>query len=508
MVSVRLILALMLLASAAFPGEARLLLPDPIPPGVAIDAVIEVDDAGKPVARLEFPVLEGVIWERLPGTEIQQVITNGSMRSSERLRLRVTVAKAGELAIPALTVHLRGGGSLTTAPRVATVRAGDARLIGTAVCWAEFIPSTAIVGQPVTLRFTCAFTANANQIETFGLAPPAQAKVLTSDDAPGETFGADGRRWRTLSKRWTLSFAEPGEVTVRGQQEYVPCEPFGTGFVMTGPRQRMPIPPATVRIRPMPAGGRPEGWNGLVAPVTVAASLDRERLAVGEGARLTIRVRGAQAGLLVRPALDPIDGVSARGRDEAGERSDDERTFTWDLQPAAAGTYQVVSPAVAYFDPAIDAFRAMRGERLTLRVEAGSATPVTVVGGAPAAVAVPATTALALPLPRHGDAARAWSPTALAAALALAGLATAVVGIAARWPRRTRRAHRGRALAAAMRAGDHTAAARAASALRADLPPHLVAVADAFDAELAAIRFGGASAERLAGLAAQLETLP
>ena len=155
-----------------------------------------------------------------------------------------------------------------------------------------------------------------------------------------------------------------------------------------------------------------------------------------------------------------------------------------------------------------DAVKLPFGERLTLRVEAGSATPVTVVGGAPAAVAVPATTALALPLPRHGDAARAWSPTALAAALALAGLATAVVGIAARWPKRTRRAHRGRALAAALRAGDHTAAARAASALRADLPPHLIAVADAFDAELAAIRFGGASAERLAGLAAQLETLP
>ena len=508
MVRLRLLIALLLVASASA-GEARLVLPDQIPPGVAVDAVVEVVDAGAAIVRLETPTLDGVTWERQSGKEIQQIITNGSARTTERLRLRLRVDQTGELAIPALTIHLLGGATLTTPPRVVAVREGDPRLVGTAVCWAEFTPATVIVGQPVTLRFTCAFAGAADQIEAFGLTPPAQATVLASEEARSETFAADGRRWRTLSKRWTLTFADPGEVTVRGQQEYVPCEPFGGGFVITGPRRRMAIAPTTLRVRPMPAGGRPEGWSGLVAPITVTASLDRERIAVGEGVQLTVRVRGAQVGLLARPTLPTVEGLAARPRDDAGTRSDDERTFVWEVQPAAAGTYVVVPPAVAFFDPASDAFRATRAERLTLRVDPGSALPVT-VSGAAAVDSAPsvATAVLSLPAPRKGTGPQVWSLTTLVATAALAALATALLGLASRWRPRPRRAHRGRALAAALRAGDHQAAALCAAALRPDLPAYLQPAADAFDAELAAVRFGGAPADLLAGRAALLEPLP
>ena len=495
--ALRLLVTLLMIGTIPA-AEARLMLPERFPPGVAIDGVIEVVDAGKPVARLEFPPLDDVIWERMPGVEMAH--------STERVRLRLTAARAGEMTIPAITIHLRGGGTLATAPRMARVHAGDPRLVGAAVCWAEFSPPTAIVGQPVTLRFTCAFAGSAEQIESFGLEPPAQATVLASDDARGETYAADGRRWRTLSKRWTLTFPEPGDVTVRGQQEYVPCEPFGAGFVAIGPRRRIPIPPATLRVRPMPPGGRPDGWNGLVAPVTVEATLDSQRIALGAGVRLSVRVRGALAGMLARPTLRPVDGLAARARDETGDRASDERTFTWDLQPAVAGTYAVTPPAVAYFDPATDAFRAARGATLTLSVDPGAATPLTVAGAETAPVAV--ATALAMPTPRRGDGGRAWSALALAMTAAVAALITVGGGVVLRLRQRPRREHRGRTLAAALRAGDLAAAAQAAAALRRDLPPERMAAADAFDAELAAVRFGGAPAGRLAALAAALETLP
>lgn len=501
-----LLLAL-LVAATAGAGEARLVLPDHVPPDSAIDGMVEVVDAGRPVARIELPPLDGASWERVGGPELLQVVVNGVASSTERHRLRLTATRAGELAIPAIAVHLHGGGRLETAPRTVSVRPGDERLVGDAVCWAEFSPATAIVGQPVSLLLTCAFARDTYQIEGFGLAPPSQATVLATVDDRGETYGADGRRWRTLTRRWTLTFPAPGEVSVRGQQEYVPCERFGTGFVAIGPRRRMPIPATLLRVRPMPPGGPPEGWNGLVAPVTVEATLDRDRIALGDGARLTVRVRGTAAGLLTRPPLPVVAGLEARPREDAGERDGDERTFAWDLQPAAAGRYVVAPPPVAYFDPAAEAFRAARATPPILLVDPGRAAPVTIAGAAPAGAASTAA-AITLPPPSLGTAPRAWTPGALATAAALAALVTAAAGMAVRWRPRPRRRHRGRTLAAALRRGDLAAAAATAAALRADLPPGLATAADAFEAELAAVRFGGAPPTHLAALAAPLEALP
>ena len=503
------LLLLVLIAATAAASEARLVLPESFPPGTPVLGVIAVVDAGRTVARIELPAVDGLTWERIGGSEVQHVIANGVARMTERHRLRLTAAHAGTLAIPPIVVHLQGGTRLETAARIALVQPGDPRLVGEAVCWAEFSPATAIVGQTVTLRMTCAFADDSFQIERVGLEPPAEATVLGSSDDGGERYGADGRRWRTLTRRWTLTFAEPGTVRVRGQQEYVPCERFVTGWVALGPARRMAIGEAVLQVRPVPAGGRPEGWNGLVGPVTAEATLERERIALGEGTRLSLRVRGSTAGLLARPPLPPVAGLEARARDESGERAGDERTFTWDLRPAAAGSYAVTSPAIAYYDAASDTFRALRAPAPTLVVEPGTAAPMTIAGAAvPAAVADVPATAPGMPAPRRGHAAQVWPPATLLAVVALAALVTALVGVAARWRPRPRRAHRGRALAAALRAGDLAAAARCAAALRADLPADLDAAADDFERELAAVRFGGMADTRLRALAAPLERLP
>jgi len=503
-------LLVVLLAGAAFAAEARLVLPDRFPPGAGITGAIEVSDAGKAVARIALPTLAGVTWERLPGTEVRQTITGASSHTTVRIPIRITVERAGELTIPSFAVGLHGGGELQTEPRMVTVEAGQGRLVGNAVCWAEFVPATALVGQPVTLRVTCAFADPAFQIQSFGVVPPEQAVVIAAQEERGEDFGADGRRWRTHAKRWTLTFAEPGEITVKGQQEYFPCQSFGGSYIATGPGRRMTIAPATLRVRAVPAGGRPEGWNGLVAPVAVEASLDRARIALGEGVRLRVRIRGPQADLIVRPPLPAIPGLAARAREDDATPVASERTFTWDLQPTAAGTYTVRPPAVPYFDPQSDAFRTASATAPILRVDPGTAATLT-IAGTPSAVPAPepaTPAALTMPAPRRGEAPPAWPPLLLAAVIAGAAVAVAGLVTMARWRPKPKQIHRGHVLTAALRSGDLAATARAMQALRADLPAALTAEADAFEATLDAVRFGDAPAAGLATLARPLEDLP
>jgi hypothetical protein len=501
-------------AACASAGEARLLLPERFPPGAGIDGSVEVSDAGSPVAELAFPELDGVRWERLPGGMTEQITINRSTRSTQRIPIRVRVERAGDLTLPPLRMTLLDGRVLETAPRPVTVRAGETRLVGEAVCWAEFSPRSTFTGVPVELVYTCAFVDPSLQIERFGIAPPPQAAIGGSREERGEIYAADGRRWQTLVKRWTLSFAEPGQVAVRGRQEYLPCEPFGNQYIPIGPRRRVAVPEARLIIRPMPSDGRPADWNGLVGPVIVSASLDRPRIALGEGTRLRVRVAAAQPSGLVRPRLPPLRGMQAVPRDAEGSIGAGERVFAWDLEPLVAGSLRIPPIAVPYFDVADERFRSATSAPLTLEVGGGAATEVTIAGGGGGGpepdheLGSQAPAPPALPAPRRGDGAGAWSAATLARFGAASLAVVALAALAARWRPRPGRIHRGRQLAAALAAEELETAARIASALRVDVPDADLPALDAFDGELAAVRFGGAAPHRLAALAAPLMERP
>src|SRR5690606_9387310 len=52
--------------------------------------------------------------------------------------------------------------------------------------------------------------------------------------------------------------------------------------------------PVTLEVRPLPAEGRPAGFNGLVGRYDLSVTADRERASVGDPIGLSLRIRGPE----------------------------------------------------------------------------------------------------------------------------------------------------------------------------------------------------------------------
>ncbi len=130
-------------------------------------------------------------------------------------------------------------------------------------------------------------------------------------------------------------------------------------------------PPVQVDVRPLPEG--PAGYQGVVGPLAVAASLEPKILRVGEAATLKVRwsgngnLEGVAAPTLSLPeglrAFPPRDSGSGR---QARSNLKSERTWAYLILADRPGVYSVAPPEVTYFDPASASFRRAEAKPLTL----------------------------------------------------------------------------------------------------------------------------------------------
>jgi hypothetical protein len=511
-----LLLALALVAGGA---EARLDLPDPLVPGVVLEATLTVANAPARVAEVVLPTVAGLEWKLQNGRNYSTTIINGQSSTSETLRIALRAQAVEAIAIPALTVRLGDGSSLATAAVTLKPKAADANLTGEA--WAElaFEPATIVPGETTTLAYRLYLRQDRpREVEKPGIEPPAGALAMGErSETKGSTTDAQGRRWKVTTWRWPLTWSQAGTYEARGQQEWFRCREDVFGRLAAESRHQLAVKPASVVVTTLPAEGRPDDYAGLVGAVTVSASLDRPRIAAGEGALLELVVGGRQAGLIGRPALQLPPGIQAYPKDDGEPAAPDERRFRWDLVPAAAGEFTIPPVGWPWFDPASRSYRRAQSGPLTLTVLPGRAREL-VVSGAPLApvpaparpVAAPVAAALELPAPLRG-AAPARPGLALGlAGFALAGALGAALGLGERWRLRAPRGpHRGRALAAALAGGDLERMAAALLALRTATDPARREDVAALERAVDLARFGGqplddearARARRLEGCA-------
>jgi hypothetical protein len=379
----------------------------------------------------------------------------------------------------------------------------DPRLAGDGFAEARFEPAEVVPGQPTTLVLRV--VVRARQDLSPGLAPPAEALRLGDPEtSQGTTAGVDGTPWAVTTWRWPLAFPGPGSATAAGQQQVlVPTGRVDIFGNQQGVARQLPIRPAVVTVRPLPTAGRPTDYTGLVGEIRVAAALDRDRIALGEGARLTVTIHGAQLDLLRPPPFVPPAGLQAYPR--TPETADGARIFSWDLVPVQAGTVALPPTSVPWFDPAAGAYRRSGGETLVLTVIPGRPREL-VTGGAPPPEPASSVTAGPVLPPPVGHGGGWWPHPAWAVGAGIVGLLSTLAAAVLR-SRAPRRTHRGQALAAALASGDPERIAEAAAALAAaDLDPDARARLDGLRAALDRHRFGGAP---LGGIDARgLEDIP
>jgi len=489
--------ALILLTGALGAVEVVVEWPELMAPNRAVDLSIRIVDAPAALSAIELPNADGVQSQLLNSVSASSSVGSDGRRTSvEERAFRMVASVEGELVLPPITVRFRDGTKAESPPATIRVGPGDASLVGEVVAVARFVPDRIVPGEQTELVYT--IYLRRGDVSELGIAPPADAILLGEmTQRARTTIDADNKQWQGTTFTWPLTFAEPGERRVVGQQKYEVAKGYDLfNRPIQVQRKAVAIKPATLVVESLPSAGRPDDFHGLIGPVTAAATLERERITVGEGTAFTFAVSGRQVDLLPRPTLTLPAGVTAYPRDVAAEPG--RRAFTWDLVPATAGDVALPALSVAYFDPASRGYRRAASEPLTLQVVPGRDQPLTVVGRLaprPEPTATARATGPTLPPPLRGAAPPAAPPWLAAIGFivgALVGGGAAVVGwMRARGPRTP---PPGASLAKAVEAGDLDRAAEAlhllTPRLRDDASRALAArLAEAVDTA----RFGGAS---------------
>ena len=498
MLSPRIIVLFFFVALLPF-AEAHLELPDPLIPGVVLEATLTVANAPARVTDIVLPTLAGLEWKVQTGRNFSTSIINGQSSTSETLRIALRAQAVDSIAIPALSVPLGDGSALTTAPVTIKPKAADANLTGEA--WAElaFEPATIVPGESTTLVYRLYLRQDRPRaVEKPSIEPPAGALSLGErTEAKGNTTDAQGRRWNVNTWRWPLTWSKAGTYEARGQQEWFRCREDVFGRLAAESRHQLPVKPASVVVTTLPSEGRPDDFAGLIGTVTVTASLDRPRIAAGEGAQFDVVVTGRQTELIARPTLALPAGMQAYPKDDNDAAPSGERHFRWDLVPANAGEFTLPPIGWSWFDPASRSYRRAQSAPLTLTVLPGRAREL-VVSGTPVpttpTVAKPVVMAaepLALPLPLRGSAASRPSLLVGVIGFAAAFACGAAVGLVERLRQRLPRVpHRGRAMASALAAGDLDRLAATLQALNAVVDDARRADLSALERAVDLARFG------------------
>lgn len=136
--------------------------------------------------------------------------------------------------------------------------------------------------------------------------------------------------------------------------------------------------PVELTVQPLPAQGRPAGFSSLVGQYAMDAKLDRESIAAGGTATLTVTVRGrGNVTRIPDLALPDIPGVRVYPDqpvlqtevDAAGYRA--AKTMKWAFVPQKEGTYAIPPLSLSFFDTRAGAYRVLRTPPLTLKAGPG-----------------------------------------------------------------------------------------------------------------------------------------
>ncbi|MFC1544675.1 BatD family protein [Gemmatimonadota bacterium] len=137
--------------------------------------------------------------------------------------------------------------------------------------------------------------------------------------------------------------------------------------------------PVAIKIKPLPAAGRPENFSGAVGDFKLSASLDKTDLKVGDALTLTVVVQGAgNVRTIDEPPLTGLDnfdiyesssdvsvgfsGTTVRGR----------KMFKYVIVPRKAGKIDWPGLELSFFDPVAEKYRSASTGSLAFTVTPGS----------------------------------------------------------------------------------------------------------------------------------------
>lgn len=369
------------------------------------------------VVQIDGAIKTGVTPPRMVGLTNLQVVrgpeqqfthrwVNGRASTVTQLIYTMRPESAGTAAIPPLAVVIDGQTFPTEAVRLEIGRApaGSPPLAapstptrpapaddpGDVFLRAQLSSNEVWVGESLTLAVTLyagAFVNNARLTAQPSLDDFWIEEIEVDGAAESNSATVNGRIYRTYhGARKLLVPQSAGEFTidpfavqmqVRARSGDV-FDLFSLGRTQVIERRSAPL---TLRVRQLPAQGRPSTFGGAVGRYTLRVTTDRQEAQVGDAVALRAIVEGDGFLKLARPpvlevppdvkVLDPRSTESSR---ISGGKLLARKTWEWVVVPLAPGEVKLPALRFDYFDPRSGEYRAATAPVETLQVQRGSGT--------------------------------------------------------------------------------------------------------------------------------------
>jgi hypothetical protein len=363
--------------------------------------------AGEP----QIPPVAGIeIYDAGRSTSISLV--NGRLSSSTSYTFVVVPGSAGTFTLGPITVEDKGR-AYTTEPLTLTVGAGGpapaARAPGVSPSRSAESPAPAAAGQglfarletdkrdaypgeQITLHFRLFQRDDIALTDLADFQPPATEGFWREDLGPQREYTTqiDGRTYRVREMSWALFATRAGDLQVGSASivAYVAGRSRGRSpfddFFGGSRLDRRPVPLQaegwTVRVRPLPDEGRPEGFTGSVGDYRLEARFDVPQARRGEPFTLTAKVSGTgHVQAIGAPSwpdwkgLRVFDSGEAVSVDKGEDRIGGEKTFTQVLIASRAGKVRLDPVRFVFFDPARRRYQTVSTLPLEIQVVEGGA---------------------------------------------------------------------------------------------------------------------------------------
>jgi hypothetical protein len=352
---------------------------------------------------------------------------NGVSTSSKTFTYALTPNKTGKLTIPSLPLLVQGQTYRTNPVEVVVQPQGTVRTPygqpPPASPGAGTGPGSAARGRPSATPVALKVRSELDRKEvyvgqqvTLKVVLDTQSEILSHGPAESPSFpgfwteeitlpertevrrvSIDGEPWYeiTLMKR-ALFPTTAGTLTVppiawQVQVRRRSADPFESFFFTPTEMVTRRSDPVPLKVQPLPAAGKPEGFSGAVGNFNLSVAADRTDSRVNDAVGLKIRVAGeGNLGAAGAPGLGDLvdfktfDPKITSNTSLQSDRLRSEKIWDYVVIPLAPGSQAIPPISFSYFDPEAKAYRTVSSKAVPIQVARGEA-----VAGGPAVAGLP-----------------------------------------------------------------------------------------------------------------------
>ncbi|MCL4233305.1 MAG: BatD family protein [Deltaproteobacteria bacterium] len=396
----------LLVVIAATPALAQVTLsldvePQTVQVGDAVTVTIRLEGAGLSAPKPQLPNPANLELIGTSGGPSIQII-NGQTTVTHQTGLTFRATGAGKVSIGPAKMTIRGQvfqsntADVEVVDRMAAAAPGDVpeEAAGNAAFIdAEVEPASAYPGQEVIVTYYFYLIEGQGLEGAELLGDPAFTGGLGHRLSGGQSFNftstnVGGTRYKVSQVvRFAVYPIAPGEMKIeplamsvllpeRGRRR---GDPFGIdSFFGRTVRRELRSPAKTIAVKPLPAAGRPAGFENNVGVFTMTAAIDKSQVRAGEGATVSITVTGkGNADSLGAPKLNlptGLRGFKEASRDDSVASLDTmkaRRVFETVIVPEKDGEYTLGPFSLDVFNPVKQAYETISAGPIALSVLPG-----------------------------------------------------------------------------------------------------------------------------------------